>query len=140
MKRDAIRSDVAGSVSTFSVAEGQGAVTGDDQRTYRFHCTQITGGARTIAVGTPVRFDVVAGHLGTWEATRLRPLDDEAFLCPVCAAVVPGRTGTYEICPTCGWEDDPVQSADSSYAGGANAGSLDDARSAWDRRVAADIG
>jgi len=140
MKRDAIRSDLAGSVSTFSAAEGQGTVTDDDQRAYRFHCTQITGGARTIAVGTAVRFDVVAGHLGTWEATRLRPLDEGAFLCPVCAEAVPGRMGTYEICPRCGWEDDPVQSADSSYVGGANAVSLDEARSAWDRQVAAEVG
>ena len=136
MKRDAICSDVAGTVSIFSTSEGQGVVTGDDQRTYRFHCTQIVGGARSIATGTAVRFDVIAGHLGKWEATRLQPLDAGSFLCPVCATPIVGRSGTYEICPTCGWEDDPVQSDDSSYVGGANAGSLDDARSAWDRNSA----
>lgn len=33
-------------------------------------------------------------------------------------------TGTYEICPECGWEDDPLQRRDPDYAGGANGASL----------------
>jgi hypothetical protein len=36
--------------------------------------------------------------------------------------------GTYEICPVCFWEDDPVQGQDPDYAGGANAPSLNEAR------------
>jgi hypothetical protein len=28
--------------------------------------------------------------------------------------------GNFEICPSCGWEDDPVQNADVWLAGGAN--------------------
>jgi len=31
----------------------------------------------------------------------------------------------------CGWEDDPVQSSDPSYAGGANKDSLNEARRQW---------
>jgi hypothetical protein len=31
----------------------------------------------------------------------------------------------------CGWEDDPVQRADPSFAGGANVLSLNEARAAW---------
>jgi hypothetical protein len=36
--------------------------------------------------------------------------------------------GTYQICPVCYWEDDPVQFADPTYAGGANQVSLLEAR------------
>ena len=38
---------------------------------YPFHCTRIADGTRTIEVGTAVRFDVVPGHLGRWEATAI---------------------------------------------------------------------
>jgi hypothetical protein len=34
--------------------------------------------------------------------------------------------GSYGTCPVCGWEDDPVQAADSEYQGGANGISLAD--------------
>jgi cold shock CspA family protein len=36
-----------------------------------FHCTAIADGSRTIPVGQPVRFRVVAGRLGRWEATGI---------------------------------------------------------------------
>jgi cold shock CspA family protein len=42
-------------------------------REYRFHCTEIADGSRTIAVGTSVTFEVQAGHVGAWEAVDLRP-------------------------------------------------------------------
>jgi hypothetical protein len=35
---------------------------------------------------------------------------------------------SYEICPVCFWEDDPVQNRDPEYAGGANHTSLNEAR------------
>lgn len=57
-----------GSVTSFDDDRGLGVITGDDGRTYAFHCTAIADGSRTIAEGTPVRFDVVAGRLGRWEA------------------------------------------------------------------------
>ena len=53
---------------------GCGEVEADDGRRYPFHCTQIADGTRTIAVGTPVTFDVVPGHLGRWEAAALTAL------------------------------------------------------------------
>lgn len=37
-------------------------------------------------------------------------------------------TGSYEICPVCFWEDDPVQNNDPDYPGGANDVSLNEAR------------
>lgn len=42
--------------------------------------------------------------------------------------------GEYEICDVCGWEDDPVQSADPDYVGGANKLSLKEARKEWSNR------
>ena len=36
--------------------------------------------------------------------------------------------GSYEICPVCFWEDDPVQDRDPEFAGGANEPSLNEAR------------
>ncbi len=57
-----------GSVSSFDDHRGLGEVTAEDGTTYPFHCTGIADGTRTIEVGTSVRFDVVAGRLGQWEA------------------------------------------------------------------------
>lgn len=34
----------------------------------------------------------------------------------------------YEICPICGWEDDPIQSEDPEFSGGTNVSHLNDAR------------
>lgn len=49
-------------------------------------------------------------------------------LCPCCGSRVLTTLGAYEICDVCGWEDDPLQSADPDYAGGANTLSLNQAR------------
>lgn len=57
-----------GSVSRFDEHRGLGEIAGDDGRRYHFHCTGVADGSRTIAEGTAVRFDVVAGRLGRWEA------------------------------------------------------------------------
>ena len=57
-----------GSVTTFDEHRGLGEVTAEDGTVFPFHCTGIADGTRTIEVGTPVRFDVVAGRLGRWEA------------------------------------------------------------------------
>ena len=141
-----------GAVVAFDDAIGYGDVQStDDQRTYFFHCTQISDDTRTIAVGAEVTFRVVAGRMGRWEAVDLLPRGSGplpgdsgtarvdargAFVCPVCAAPVPGEAGQYEICGVCGWEDDPVQSADPAYAGGANTMSLVAAQADWRRRQA----
>ncbi len=104
-----------GRVSSFGVVEGAGTVT-DGETTWPFHCTQISGGARTVAVGTEVEFDIEAGLPGVWEAVRLRARPGQ-FLCPVCAATVPGEPGGYDICRSCKWEDDPVQRDDVDVSG-----------------------
>jgi cold shock CspA family protein len=117
-----------GTVVSYEAQQGQGEVaTESGDRNWSFHCTQIDGGSRTIVVGTPVLFDVVAGLLGRWEAVRVSARLG-AFLCPVCAKSIPGEPGQYDICDFCGWEDDPVQRDDQHYAGGANELSLHEAR------------
>ena len=60
-----------GSVTSFDGAVGLGVVTTDDEVDYPFHCTQIADGTRTVKVGAKVRYEVVAGNLGTWEAAAL---------------------------------------------------------------------
>ncbi len=54
--------------------------------------------------------------------------NDQLLPCPCCGSGTIGKAGAYDVCDICGWEDDPVQSADPTYAGGANAESLDMAR------------
>ena len=64
---------MTGKVSEFDEAKGYGTVRADDGREFFFHCTQIADGTRTIQVGLAVAFDVVAGRVGRWEATDIRP-------------------------------------------------------------------
>jgi cold shock CspA family protein len=63
--------DLEGVVEAFDDAVGLGVVCAADGRRLPFHCIGIADGSRTIAVGTPVRFDLRAG-LGRYEATALR--------------------------------------------------------------------
>jgi len=51
--------------------------------------------------------------------------------CMCCGAISIRHRGAYEICPVCGWEDDPSQARDENLAGGANKQSLAQARAAW---------
>lgn len=62
-----------GRVVEFDDHKGYGWVeTGDGCRLF-FHCTAIADGSRSIPEGTAVTFDVVAGHLGRWEAGNVAP-------------------------------------------------------------------
>jgi cold shock CspA family protein len=58
-------------VTRFDERRGLGEITGDDGTVYPFHCTVIADGTRAIAVSTRVEFEVVAGHLGRWEASHV---------------------------------------------------------------------
>lgn len=59
-----------GVVTDFDEPRGLGTVEGDGS-SFPFHCTALLDGTRTIAVGTPVTFEVRPGGLGRWEATRI---------------------------------------------------------------------
>ena len=61
----------AGVVVAFDDAKGIGTVRGDDGRDYFFHCTAIADRSRTIDEGARVAYEIVAGHLGRWEASRV---------------------------------------------------------------------
>ncbi|HEY2302745.1 MAG TPA: hypothetical protein VGH66_12685 [Acidimicrobiales bacterium] len=60
-----------GTVLDFDEDAGLGVVLGDDGRRYPFHCAQIADGTRTIAPGTAVWVEIVAGQLGRWEASAV---------------------------------------------------------------------
>jgi cold shock CspA family protein len=60
-----------GTVTAFDERVGLGVVTGDDGAEWPFHAIAVADGRRTIAVGTRVDFEVVAGLLGRWEAASI---------------------------------------------------------------------
>ncbi len=60
-----------GRVTAFDDERGLGEITADDGELHHFHCTGIADGTRTIEVGTPVRFDIIPGRLGRWEAWEI---------------------------------------------------------------------
>lgn len=59
----------------------------------------------------------------------------DEFPCPCCGNITLSEIGVYEICNIFGWEDDPVQSSDPQFSGGANVLSLNDAKRAWVERL-----
>lgn len=55
------------------------------------------------------------------------------YPCPCCVNYEFSQEGSYEICPVCNWEDDPVQYEDPNFGGGANFMSLNEAKEAWSK-------
>jgi len=53
-----------GVITKFDEHAGLGTVDAAEGETYLFHCTQISDGTRTIAVGTEVTFELVDRHKG----------------------------------------------------------------------------
>lgn len=60
-----------GVVAAFDEPRGLGTIRAADGAELPFHCTQIADGSRTIAEGERVRYVVVPGHLGRWEAAGI---------------------------------------------------------------------
>lgn len=60
-----------GRVVAFDEHRGLGTVEGDDGRPLDFHCTQIADRTRSVPVGATVRYVVVPGALGRWEAAAV---------------------------------------------------------------------
>jgi len=57
-------------------------------------------------------------------------MTEKQYTCACCGELTLEYPDFYEICPVCGWEDDPVQRDDPDYAGGANELSLNNYRKA----------
>ncbi|MCO7262589.1 CPCC family cysteine-rich protein [Dickeya zeae] len=57
--------------------------------------------------------------------------ENKLYPCLCCGNRTIGDTGNYEICSVCGWEDDPVQSRDPDFSGGANPSSLNRSKQVW---------
>ncbi|MDO3617323.1 CPCC family cysteine-rich protein [Ralstonia pseudosolanacearum] len=64
----------------------------------------------------------------------MKSLPNERLTCPCCEEKTLSERDGYEICPICLWEDDPIQSSDPLYEGGANGCSLVEARNRWVNR------
>jgi cold shock CspA family protein len=60
-----------GVVASFDEPRGLGVITTTEGVEVPFHCTEIADGTRTIAVGERVRFQIVPGRLGRWEAAKI---------------------------------------------------------------------
>ena len=61
------------------------------------------------------------------------------FTCPCCGRrTFQAFPGSYEICPVCFWEDDPIQLLDPGYRGGANESSLTECQANYRRAGASD--
>jgi cold shock CspA family protein len=59
-----------GSVTEFDESRGLGEVTDEAGKVFTFHCVEIADGTRSISVGTPVWFEVMA-KFGRYEAARI---------------------------------------------------------------------
>lgn len=66
--------EATGVVAAFDEPRGLGTVRADGGDEVPFHCTAIADGTRTIPVGQAVRFRLVPGLLGRWEADAVSPL------------------------------------------------------------------
>jgi cold shock CspA family protein len=72
--RRGLRAPRIGVVTEFDDPRGLGVVSAEDGSSYRFHCTALSDGTRTVEAGTRVVFIVAAGHGGRHEARALTPL------------------------------------------------------------------
>ena len=63
------------------------------------------------------------------------PAAEDDRLCPCCGQHTFDEKGAYEICPVCGWEDDPVQRREPDFEGGANSLSLNEARRKYNEKA-----
>ena len=51
--------------------------------------------------------------------------------CPVCEQHTFDEPDCFEMCPICGWFDDPLQRAKPDFRGGCNEPCLNDAKAAY---------
>ena len=56
-------------------------------------------------------------------------------ICPCCGRYYFKERSAFEICPVCGWEDDPLQRREEEFAGGANKVCLREARELFEKSL-----
>ena len=64
---------ITGTVAEFDEHRGWGTVRAHTGGEHFFHCTAIADGSRTIDPGASVRYRIVPGRLGRWEAAEIAP-------------------------------------------------------------------
>jgi cold shock CspA family protein len=70
-------------VIAFDAHRGIGVVESDDGVHHDFHCTRIADGSRSVPTGAKVRFEVVAGSLGRWEASEIALIEGGRSRSPI---------------------------------------------------------
>ena len=80
-----------GEVRAFDEHVGLGQIGADAAEMVGFHCIAIADGSRRIEVGTAVRYRLVPGLHGRWEAADITPCADGS------AAPTPGAAVEVEI-------------------------------------------
>ena len=53
---------------------------------------------------------------------------DEVSTCPACGRPTLSEPGVFQVCPVCGWVDDPAQTREPDRCEGANGLTLKEAR------------
>ena len=61
----------SGTVVEFDAERGRGVVEDAGGARLDFHCTRVADGSRSVPVGATVRYEVVPGALGRWEAAAI---------------------------------------------------------------------
>lgn len=59
----------------------------------------------------------------------------EPLMCPICGKYQFEDDNNFDICPSCGWENDGVQTNDPDYAGGANDLSLNQYKKEYEQKI-----
>jgi hypothetical protein len=60
-----------GRVVELDARKGRGVIESDDGLRLPFHCTQVSDARGPVDVGVEVRYELVPGGLGVWEAAAL---------------------------------------------------------------------
>lgn len=71
-----------------------------------------------------------------WNTTSISSKNMETEMkhaCKCCRKMTIELRDSFEVCPVCFWEDDPLQSEDEDYSGGANEISLKEARANYSK-------
>ena len=56
---------------------------------------------------------------------------NEDLICPVCRLFCFEEHGDFDLCPVCGWFNDPIQNENPEYKGGCNHRSQNEHREHW---------